>query len=523
MGFPDVNIVQRSGGTGRPLPGFDYYSGLMLYGPTPTVTGKWPTYNGTPNIKAQQIFSVSDAEAAGILPYTDNTASTGTWLITTKGNTGDILIVSATISVLGGGTSTVVLATYTAIVGDSTIALQGAAITALINAGTVNHGFSAAFTLSTTITITAPKNQEKYLNTGTPYTFGITGAFVGTLTQNVIAGTASDYALWHYHIAEYFRIFSSGGNIWVGIIAASSSFNELNTLQSASGSKLRQIGIVDVSTATGLAANVIATILGVDTAAKLSSQTQPYQVVYQPNITAVANLGTYPDQNLNVANTVQCVLSQDGLYLGNLLYRNQGRTIGNCGVKLATLALSRVSASDAQITDQNNVSNGQENNTPAFGNGQLSSVVDPSIQLQLNNYNYTFFRTWGDVKVGTYWNDNRCCISNASDYAYMNDNRVIQKIIRIGRQTYVPLVSGELIFNGNLLSNSTLEYFIDEGIKAITASMITGFGATPLISGVTVEIDPTQEVKITNNLAIFITINENGIARSITLNIGYGS
>ena len=85
-----INKVQ--GNSGRAAAGFDYYSGLMFYGTAPSVAGAWNSYSSSqfPSviIKAQQMFSALDATNAGILPNTDNTASTATAVISAKGDTG---------------------------------------------------------------------------------------------------------------------------------------------------------------------------------------------------------------------------------------------------------------------------------------------------------------------------------------------------------------------------------------------------------------------------------------------------
>lgn len=524
-GFPDVNILQRTGTSGRALPGFDYYSGMMFYGVAPTgASTRWKSVAGNPTIDAVQIFSAADAISVGIVPYGDNLQANGSFKINTPATAaGEKLKIYIEFPVQNSALSQIDLGTYTTVSGDTTIATLGANLEAFINAGTINHGFVATFDTVDSVDIQAPAYFELGLE-GEDILFNLTETDITVTVTAFSGGSISERALWYYHIKEYFRIFSSGGNLFIGVINESSAFEELNTLESFSNGKLRQIACVDIESSRGSGASISSTILQVGLAAKKSTQTQPYVVVYSPNAQTVSDWSEYPDQNINISNLVQCVISQDGAAEGALLSVRQRRTIGNAGVKLATIAISRVSASDAQPIDAFNVSNGTENNVPAFANAQLSSVVDPNLQVQLQNYNYTFFRTWGDVKVGTYWNDNRCCISNSSDYAYINDNRTFQKVSRICRQTYVPMLSSEILFNPDgTLSDEAIEAMRDAGVDAITANMITGYGVLPLISGVDIEIDASQDVKATNNLTVVVTIVQNGIARKITVDIGYGT
>lgn len=520
MALPNVTIQRGSGTSGRQGANFDPYSGLVFYGTAPVISGKWATQAGTPNIKFQEMFSANDATLSGIVPYADNTASTSTYLITTKGNTGDKVVGTVTVPIKSGLTQTITLFSYTVPSGDNTIALQGAAIVALINAGTVTHGFSASFNTAT-FTITAPTSYGIALNTGTPYVYTITGAFAGTDTQNVVAGTYSPYAIWYYHISEYFRV-NPTGVLYVCIISASSSFNETVTLQAAANSKIRQIGIYDNDTTRPTAANITGTLLQLHNAVTTLQQTAPVYAIYSPNIQAISDLSTYPDQNLNTAFKTQCVISQDGLASGALLYTISGQSIGNIGAKLGSLSKSRVSASDAQAISDFNMSDGVENNVPAFANGALASTISSGLQTQLDNYRYTFFRQFGDTVVGTYWTDNKSCVVSSSDYAFANDNRVFDKVSRLLYSAYVPLLSGEIIFNPDgTMTDTSVAYLIEVGQDAVTENMITGFGSNPEIGGITITIDPTQPVRQTNQLVINAVINENGIARNIQINLSF--
>jgi hypothetical protein len=357
MAFPTVDINLIDTGSGGQATGFDHYSGMIFYGTAPTVTGKWTQYPGPPVIKVQQMFSAQDATDAGIVPFSDNTAATGTYVISAKGNTGDIIKIDVVVPLVNGTTTTVNLCTYTEVAGDSTIALLGASIAAAINANTVTTGYSASFTTAT-LTLTAPKSTGISLNTGTPIVVTITGTIAGTITQ-FNSGTASQHSIWKYQISEYFRIHSEGV-LFVGILASSSSFNEISVLQYASKSKLRQVLVYDTDTTRASAANIIATALSVNTACNVSVKTAPILAVYSPNIKNVTDLSTYPDQNLNTASRVQIVISQDGDAAGALLYVQNGQSVGNGGAKLASISKSRVSASDAQPISSFNMSDGTE-------------------------------------------------------------------------------------------------------------------------------------------------------------------
>lgn len=139
MALNDIIFIKGQAGLGRPLAGEDFISGLLIY------TSSLPS--GFSSSSRVKLFgSVADAEAAGIVnDYSDATAATATYLITTKGNTGDTIKATYT------GASAVLrdLGLYTVASADSTIALQGAAWAAVINAGTATHGCTASLNTAT--------------------------------------------------------------------------------------------------------------------------------------------------------------------------------------------------------------------------------------------------------------------------------------------------------------------------------------------------------------------------------------
>lgn len=524
-----INRGQNS--SGRAAPGFDFYTGMMFYGTAPS---GWTTYNNPVEIKAKQILSATSTEltAAGILPNTDNTASTGKVQITHIFDTGDTIKTTCEVPVLGGETSIVTLSTYTVLSSATTIILQAAALAASINALTYLHGFTAVSDGVDTVTITAPKSYGLYLNDGNPYSVTLTSDDgTVTVTQNVVAGTASLFAAVYYHISEYYRKNPSG-NLWIGFIGETDDFKETLALQIASGNKLRQVGILDTDESSGLAANLAATCTLIQQTVATASNSSPFEVVYQPNIVDVEDLSTLPNGQDSSCNNVQVIIGQDGLAQGNLLFRESGYSIGQMGANLGCLSLSRVSSSIAQPIDQNNISNGIENNTPGLANGQLLTDIVPSLYTQLfgnsptniSGYCYVGNITYPGNTSGTYFSGNSMFCNSSSSYAYMNDNRVWDKITRICQSTYTPYLNSEVIFNSDGTINNASVIFLQEiGISAITASMITGY-TPPLISGTpVVTIDPNQPLQATNVLQISVTNTENGIVRNIVITNGFSN
>jgi len=202
----DIRFIKGQGASQRTLAGSDFISGLILY------TASLPSgFTTTANIK--QIFGTVDAEALGIkADYSDETKAAGTYMVTAVGSTGDTINIKVT-EPLG---KIVNLGTYTRLVGDTTTTKVCLGIVAAINAGTLTHGYSAT-NLTDTLTITPRAGLGIFLNSGTPIVATIVGTIAGTLTQ-FTGGVASKQAVWHYHIAEYFRA-NVNSQLWVGFFS----------------------------------------------------------------------------------------------------------------------------------------------------------------------------------------------------------------------------------------------------------------------------------------------------------------
>ena len=527
-----IIINRGQGGSGRAAPGFNYYTGGMFYGTAPS---GWTSYTHPlfpdVTIKAQQILSPSGATTAGILPNTDNVANTWT-SVCTIGTIGNSIIITALVPIVGG-TQVVTLCNF-ALTG-STLALQGAAIAAAINANTFLTGFSATFATAT-LTLIAPTSVGIAFNVTSPYTLTATGTspFVFGVPSVGVAGTASTYADAYYQISEYYRL-NPTGNLWIGFVASSTSFEEILALQLASGNLLRQMWIADIDPTRGSSADLLATVESVQAIAGLVSQTAPFEVIYRPNIAALTSttLSTLPNaQSLTQTNNVQVLISQDGAAQGALLFGAAGYSISNLGAKCGTLSASRISSSDAQPIQQNNVSNGIENNTPALSNGTLLSAISVPLFQQLfggtptniSGYCYVGFITYPGNVSGTFWTGNPMFVSSASNYAYMNDNRVWDAITRILQATYTPYLNSEVQFNPDgTIANISIVFLQALGVSAITAGMITGINP-PYISGAPiVTINPAQNLQATNNLLVSVQTEENGITRVITITNGFSN
>jgi len=499
MALNDIIFVKSQAGLGRPLTGQDYISGLLFY------SSSLPSGFSTSN-RVKLFGSIQDAETAGILnDYSDATAATFTYLISTKGNTGDSIDLK-----YASPNSTLDLGAYTVGSSDTTIALQGAAWAAVINAGTLVHGCTASFTTAT-LTVTLPKSQGTFPNSGTPVSVVIVGAFVGTLTQPS-GGAASKLAVWHYHISEYFRL-QPKGSLYVGIYAipATYTFSEIQTIQQFSNGVVRQLGVYKDSAAFAIGdVTAIESIVSI-----LQGLHMPLNVIYAGDLSGVSDLTTLTDLNTLTANNVSVVISQDGAAQGNFLYKTYGKSITTLGACLGAVSLAKVSE-DIAWANKFNISNGIECDTIAFANGSLLSTYSQGTLNTLDNRRYIFLIKYVGL-AGSYFNDSHTSIAVTSDYAYIENNRTIDKAIRGVYSSLISYLNAPLVLNSDgTLKDTTVAFFTSQAGVNLD-QMVRDAD----LSNYSVSIDPTQNVLATSNLTITVKLLPVGVARQITVNIGF--
>lgn len=508
MAYRDIQFVKGQGGRGRSLPGQDYVSGAIFYGTAPA---------GFSVNNIQKILSVSQAESLGILNnYNDETKASGSYLITAMGNTGDVIVITVNEPYIATDgtqqTKPVVLCTYTKLVTDTSIAILGASITAAINANTSSTGYSATFNTAT-ITFVPRSGLGIALNTGTPIAATITGTIAGTITQ-FTGGSFSKQAIWHYHISEYFRL-NPNGVLWTMITTSpSAQFAELYTLATypAVAGSIRQVMIYDTTSKTASALCSAATAIHTqELALEVPSLNMPLSVLYTADIHALTLTGL-TDLNTLAAYKCSIVIGQDGGGVGANLYLASGITISNIGACLGTVSLVAVSEDIGQLTT--NVTDGVENNVVAFYNGALVAANNAAAS-QLAAQRYIFLVTYTGY-AGSYWNDSHTACVSSSDYAYIEDNRTIDKALRGCRADLLPRLKSKFPVNPNgTPTNVTIELFTNNfpDLDAMVRDED--------LSSYTVTMDDTQNITATGKVIVAVNLVSEAIGRNITVNIGF--
>lgn len=503
MALNDITINYGQGGLGRALAGEDFYSGFLFY------TDNNPLNN---NQYQAQILSLQQAEQLGIVgDYSDETPATTTYGVDTAGVTGDTFKIVAPEP--NGYVTIVEVSIPASITGDTND--QAEYIAQQINNGTRTHGYTATFS-GAFFTVTSRAGLGIYPNSNPLLTYS--SGTIDILIDGTSNGVASEKAVWHYHISEYFRLQPSG-NLRVYFAPKSGNaydFAELGVMQGSATGKLRQVAIYLGNTGSNIVndINLIQTIqTQVDTLIALH---QPMSTIVAFDGYTVSDLTTLVDLGAYDCRSVSVTIGQDGNNLGYNLTEACGFSMTNLGAVLGAVSLSPVNESIAWVSKYN-MTNGTELLYPAFLNTtQVDMVGQANLLDQLNNYRYLFLRTFVGI-AGTFINDNHCAISEANDYAYINDNRVIDKAHRLLYAGVLPFLNGTI----KLEADGTLSLSSCGYVQGLASSSLDAMVRNNEISNFEILIDPAQNILATSTLVVTANIQPTGVARHITINLGF--
>jgi len=497
MPLNDIIFVKGQGGLGRPLTGEDHISGLILYGTT--------VPSGFATTATKVVYSVSDAEALGIVAdYSDATSAYSTIEITAIGNDGDTVVIKVV-----EPDKTVTIASYTKVSGDSTAGAVAIAIESLINAGTVNHGYTAT-SGGTVVNVVAPKKLGVWLNSNS-CDITNTGDISAVTDVTFNGGVASQLAVQHYHISEFFRL-QPKGILWVHITENNpTDYSEIATVQNASGGKVRQVAIYRRDSLSG--SGELATIQGICDA---------LDAVHKPVSSVLVGsdiVGVDLDQLANLAELnapkVSAVIGQDAGGLGKYLYDTNGVSMTCVGAVLGAVALATVSQ-DIAWKGKFNFSNGTECDTVGFANGQEYNTVAPSQVDALCNYRYIFLvKNVGSA--GSFANDSYTAVAPTSDYCFIENNRTIDKAIRGVYASLLPEIGAPIQLNADgTISDITINH-----LKSVAVPNLDQMVRDSDLSNYSVDINPTQDVLATSKIIVSVNLLPKGVSRVIQVNIGF--
>lgn len=333
--------------------------------------------------------------------------------------------------------------------------------------------------------------------------------------------TPTSNPVMHYHVSEFFRI-NEGANLYIQAVATSDgNFSEVKILQNFAQGKIRQMAICDYQTAVSGLQNALTKLNAI--AVELGNRITPLSLLYSLKVEAT-DMTTLPDLHTMNAERVSVVIGQDAGGRGHYI----GSSVSCIGTVLGAVSKASVHESIAWVEKQNLVSaaydkaltggelKALELDVAGFCDGSKNGDYSAAQLESINDKGYIFLTNYPGL-AGTYCNDSFTSTESTSDYAYIENNRTVDKAIRQVNSVLVPQVSGPAYINPD---TGMLEPSNVAALEALCDEPLDEMVRNGEISGYKVYINPNQRVLQTSKLEVVIKIVPVGILREIEVKIG---
>lgn len=328
----------------------------------------------------------------------------------------------------------------------------------------------------------------------------------------------------YYHIAEFFRV-APGSRLLVRVTPSESydgSFTEIKQMQQQVAGAIRQVGVWLGNSNTAHEANLN------KACEDLAAMNMPLSAVVAYRMTK-EELHALPALGAHTYPRVSICIAQDGGGLGATLAK-KGSTdkpaVTAIGACMGAIARAKVHESIAWVEKQNMVSTtyaskaenlAKELDVAALVDGTLINELTPEQQEVINNKRYLFLRKHVG-QAGSYWNDSFTADKPDSDYAYIENNRTIDKAVRGIYKSLLPHLSGPLRIDSKsgAISVGTTTF-----LETLAKECLIEMERAGELSGFEIEIDPNQSVLGSSKLNVAVKLIPMGVLRQINVNIGF--
>jgi hypothetical protein len=283
----------------------------------------------------------------------------------------------------------------------------------------------------------------------------------------------------------------------------------------AAGGEFRQLGLY--AGALTYATAQLTTIQGVINAIQNDAYKQ-FSVLYAANMEAIVSVSgwaTIGDVRTLNARKVTPIAAQDGAGVGAALFVSQSQSITALGLAIGLLSKAKVNESIGNPANFN-ASDGVELEVPGLANGDLVTDLTLSGLGGLKDDGYLIARKYTPDYAGTFFERVPTAVAFTSDYAFIENNRMVDKFIRRVRSVLIPQLNSVLYLDSSgKLSADTVGYFED-----LVNNEIQQMRADGEISDGKAMVDPNQNVLSTSKLVVSAKLLPTGIAEEIEVNIG---
>ena len=205
-------------------------------------------------------------------------------------------------------------------------------------------------------------------------------------------------------------------------------------------------------------------------------------------------------------------LKKDGSVVLEFVFQESYKNTAAVGLALGALSKAKVSENIAWIEKFNLTGNGFAK--PGFvGGKEIKSLGD---LRTLNEKRYIFTQTHTGL-AGVYFNDSHTCTTGTSDFAYIENNRTVNKATRLLRTALLPKLASPVLVD----IDGKLPQSVSKSFEDLCRNALEGMVANQEVSAFDVYVDPKQNILATSELKVKAEITPIGTARKIMVDLGF--
>jgi len=331
----------------------------------------------------------------------------------------------------------------------------------------------------------------------------------------------------YYHISEYFRV-NPDGELWIKIMAQATTYaalvdpdtaNGVKHLLAEAGGRVRQLGVA-FNPAAGYAP-VLAE--GLDSAVVAAIAKAQLLCDYQDSINTPLSAVVIDGREFNgttaAAKDLRGLTSPKvSVFIGRdhkVAANTKGSAIGTI---LGAISKAKVNENIGWVAKFNVADINLGKFVQAgITNGSAISTLAKSDMDALNTKGYIFLRDIAGIS-GKYFNDSHTCVAKTDDYAFIENNRTMDKAIRATRTVLLPQVSGPL------LVDEETGWMAPETAKALEGDaegVLEQMKRDKEISGGDAYCDEKQDVLATSQVEVRLDLVPYGTGRTLVASLGF--
>lgn len=302
-------------------------------------------------------------------------------------------------------------------------------------------------------------------------------------------------------------------------------FEEVRDIQNKAEGKIRQLAVICIPNTLDNTGSLIGNDTNYDdplqqianlgvAAENVSNNNQPLHILYAPKTNHLSTISSLPTIRTNDGNAPERVSVIIG---GNSTGATSNTGVNaSLGVLLATVSKSKVHENVGWIEKFPLPIDGP---TIYLNNEhiKISELTEVDIKT-LTEKGYIFPRKYTGIS-GSYFNDSPTCSVLTSDYAYIENNRTLDKAIRQTRILLLPSLNSPIYLN----PDGTLTAKDISRLSVTARKALEKMQRDLEVSNFSIFIDPDQNVLSTSVINIEMSVQPVGVARQLKVKIGFAA